>query len=74
MKTCALTLSAFVATAHGFSAAPFAARRPKASISKLRMSDAQDEVAALRAAAAKAREDAARLAEVCILYNLITVH
>jgi hypothetical protein len=70
MKIAALTLSAFLASAHGFSAKPFAAtRRPaRASISTLRMSDAKDEVAALRAAAAKAREDAARLSQVCIVF------
>ncbi len=67
MKIAALTLSAFLASAHGFSAKPFAAtRRPaRASISTLRMSDA---MAALRAAAAKAREDAARLSQVCIVF------
>lgn len=66
MKTSILALSAFLATANGFSArAPFAARRTRRAFPQLRMAadDAQDEVAALRAAAAKAREDAARLSE-----------
>ena len=65
MKISILTLTALFATANGFSVrSSFAARRPRASLSKLRMSnDAQDEIAALRAAAAKAREDAARLAQ-----------
>jgi hypothetical protein len=62
MKINIVALAAFLATAHGFST-PFAAasRSTTVSPSKLRMSSAADEVAALRAAAAKAREDAARL-------------
>ena len=61
MKTSILALTTLLATAHGF-ATPFAVRT---KLGKLRMSSsAQDEVAALRAAAAKAREDAARLSLV----------
>jgi len=67
MKNSILALTAFLATANGFSnRTPFAARRP--SLTKLRMSEAQDKVAALRAAAAKAREDAARLSLVCVYF------
>lgn len=63
MKTSIVALTSFLATAHGFSTHPFAARRTASLGNKLRMSSAADEVAALRAAAAKAREDAARLAQ-----------
>ena len=62
MKTSIVALTSFLATAHGFST-PFAGQRTASSLCKLRMSSAADEVAALRAAAAKAREDAARLAK-----------
>lgn len=60
-----LAFLAAIDNANAFSRTAFAVSIPmKSSPSSLRMSSAEDEVATLRAAAAKAREEAAQLAKV----------
>ena len=59
-----LSLLTALENSNAFSPRTFAVSTPRQSKSSLRMSDAEDEIAKLRAAAAKAREEAAQLAKV----------
>ena len=67
MKFQVVTCLAFLATldqSNAFSPRSFSVSSMRSSGSSLKMSEAEDEIAKLRAAAAKAREEAAQLAKV----------